>query len=106
MIEDDIINDDTRRLAINKGWDVENVMHCLLTQSKLQKWLREKHNCIVEVPFTKYAGINKLTYFSTVDYYRLDWNFINPEDSDYTSEDFDKYEYALETGLYEALKLL
>ena len=75
------------------------------TQSLLQKWLREVHNCIVEVQFEKLPCLNQLDWIVTVDYYKPDFSNLT-EESDYESDYFSTYEEALEDGLYNALKLI
>jgi hypothetical protein len=74
-------------------------------QSLLQRWLREVHNCIVEVTFEKLEDLNKLDWICTVDYYKPDFSNLTDE-ADYISDYYDTYEQALEAGLYEALKLI
>ena len=76
------------------------------TQSLLQKWLREKHNIIVEVkPIEWYSP--KFVFYLLIwhkdtiiqikrtekDLPKIKWEFFN-------------YEKALEKGLFEALKLI
>ena len=105
MTDNSIILEETRKLAIQKGWKVEKVMRCLLSQSLLQKWLREVHNCIVEVQFEKLVCLNQLDWIVTVDYYKPDFSNLT-EEADYKSDYFSTYEEALEDGLYNALKLI
>lgn len=78
------------------------------TQSLLQKWLREKHNIIVEV------NVNRLLC-NSYNIMLLKINpIINSKDSDREAvevliEDYpyyETYEKALEKGLKEALKLI
>jgi hypothetical protein len=76
------------------------------TQSLLQKWLREEHNCIVEISFNKKENENFLRYSMTVDYYKKDWSGIENDDYDDYDNGFDTYEEALEAGLLSALKLI
>ena len=83
-----------------------NLHYRAVSQSILQRWLREVHNCIVEVLFCKQENINILQWHSTVDYYTSNWQFIPSEESDFVSDLYDTYEEALEIGLIEALKLL
>ena len=69
------------------------------TQSLLQKWLREKHNCVV---FTKpWIGANFFissdTFYSEI--------YLNQYRKGETELE-DTYEEALEKGLQEALKLI
>lgn len=62
------------------------------TRSRLQRWLREKHNIVV---WCEYAGNG--------------WNLIIDDDSpkgDLYKEGFDTYEKALDKGLKEAIKLI
>lgn len=68
-----------------------------VTQSLLQKWLREEHNLFLTICFDRNTAN---TYF----YYRIDSGCgdINQESIHY----FTNYEKALEEGLYKALKLI
>lgn len=64
------------------------------TQSLLQKWLREKHNIHIQIlPYNHKYLISILKYGQ---------NGSNPN----FDNEFDTYEEALETGLFEALKLI
>ena len=77
------------------------------TQSLLQKWLREEHNCIVEVTFysENIESIKDIKYTVEIDYYGKDFHNIG-DSSDYYSSGYDTYEKALEVGLFEGLKLI
>lgn len=102
MIDDSIISEETRKLAIQKGWDVEKVMRYLLSQSSLQKWLREVHN--IEV-FVTYWSEKTSKEFGHKCYEVLVYD--KKVESEYVySEYFSIYEEALEDGLYQALKLI
>ena len=76
-------------------------------QSLLQKWLREEHNCIVEVTFysENIESIKDIKYEVEIDYYGKDFHNIG-DSSDYQSNGYDTYEKALEVGLFEGLKLI
>jgi len=68
------------------------------TQSLLQKWLREKHNIHIDISISS-ATPYKIFYYRILhigEYFTLSHN--EPE--------FNKYEEALEKGLYEALELI
>lgn len=69
------------------------------TQSNLQKYLREKHNIIVEVLiFDKgFLEMNKFCYQYRVYNNSMDW---------ITGLEFKTYEEALEKGIYTALNLI
>ena len=77
------------------------------TQSVLQKWLREIHNCIIEITFYGYniTSVKDIKYEIEIDYYGKDFN-LTGDSSDYSSSDYDTYEEALEVGLFQALLLL
>ena len=66
------------------------------TQSLLQKWLREKHNVIVEI-----GGINCHIDVSFIKYYSYNimGNLYNQNDDEHNT-----WEEALEAGLQEALE--
>lgn len=67
----------------------------LTSQSLLQKWLREKHNILVEISFdTVTFGYRIFNPFKSSDYF-TNWKFQTWG-----------YEEALEIGLQEALKLI
>ena len=77
------------------------------TQSSLQKWLREEHNCIIEVTFygENIIALDDIKYAVEIDYYGKNFNFIS-DSSDYYSNGYNTYEEALEVGLFNALKLI
>jgi len=129
---DELISLETAQLAKEKGFDVittyfydksgerdvcgyENwnkgygkACSCC-TQSLLQKWLREKHNCIVEVLFNFDIILtkNKILWSVNVDNYTVDVLSNLSDESDFISNDlFNTYEEALEIGLQEALKII
>jgi len=67
------------------------------TQSLLQKWLREMHNIHV-CPFDEFNKFILLVNCYDSEGNKIEkWQFKGP---------YDKYEEALEIGLYEALKLI
>ena len=78
-----------------------------LWMCELQKWLREEHNCIVEVTFysENIESIKDIKYEVEIDYYGKDFHNIG-DSSDYYSSGYDTYEKALEVGLFEGLKLI
>lgn len=77
------------------------------TQSLLAKWLREVHNCIIEITFygENIISLDDIKYEVEIEYYGKNFNFIG-DSSDYYSNDYDTYEEALEVGLFNALKLI
>lgn len=77
----------------------------LCTQSELQKWLREEHNCIVEVTHPGPNENNEIIYNAIGDYYGDKLQFI--DDCRYFyGKSFKTYEKALEAGLLEGLKAI
>lgn len=76
------------------------------TQSLLQKWLREEHNSIVEVVYSKQDYTSPIKFESTVDYFTKELEYEITIDPEFSSEKFLKYEDALEIGLFNALKLI
>lgn len=126
--EEDYVSFDAAKMLKNKGFDefcrytyMENensVGITNTTNSKLpegvysmptlyqaQKWLREKHNCYVQITYEAYkTGVNNLVQVL----------FYEPNDNDCWSNkstgvygdnaEFDTYEDALNFGILEALK--
>ena len=84
------------------------------TQSLLQKWLREVHNCFINVlPHRDGDSKNKqwkskkdVFWTVEVDYYGKNFEIELTDDSDFTQHFNKSYEEALEIGLYQALKLI
>jgi hypothetical protein len=68
------------------------------TQSLLQKWLREKHNILIET-----IGNNTNKKFAVKVYFH---NHINDKTSVGISPFYETYEEGLEEGLVTALKLI
>jgi len=78
------------------------------TQTILQKWLREEHNCIVEVIY-QYGKLTKwkIVYYVTVDYLGKNMELPITSEPDFQSTTvYSKYEDALEIGLKNALLLI
>ncbi len=133
-MKEDIVRFDTAELAREKGFDIgddNSVAYSLKdktihraeylsyndiayapTQSLLQKWLREEHNCFITVflcggekydePFYPYDSFSQSEIFFTICiHYKGESKWIN--NKDYSSN---TYEEALETGLIEALTLI
>lgn len=78
------------------------------TKSLLQKYLREKYNCYVEVNYYS-NNITKLIdirYSVEVNYYGKNFELPITEDADLEKWGFSTYEDALEYGLFEAMKLI
>lgn len=81
------------------------------TQSLLQHWLREVHNCHVEVSYhtpLDYTPATKenIKYAVEVNYYGKDFDKPLTGEEDFGDDHFKTYEEALEIGLQEALKLI
>lgn len=101
-MEDTRITFETAKLAKEKGCNLENCTcggypDCIcsdkrISQSLLNKWLREKHN----IHLIAYKNIN-------IDGY--DWCFITT-DGITNINSYKTYEEAYEIGLQEALKLI
>ena len=99
-MEDTLINFETAKLAKEKGFDfiyiIDNELtnHSLITQSLLQKWLREVHNIHITV-----TSISQESW---------QYHIQKPKDKlgDNYNEDYENYEEALEDGLQESLKLI
>jgi len=75
----------------------------LLWMTELQKELRDKYNCLVEVSFFKKDYKNELGWSVSVDNYKTDWS--NQTEIDYYKTYFINHDKALEDGLYNALKM-
>ena len=114
-MEDQLISFKTAKLAKEKGFYIEDQnnhipRYNLPTQSLLQKWLRELHNCFIEVgihsPENKYFTKRNLRYFVKINYYGKNFNIEMTDDEDYLKINIKTYEEALEIGLQEALKLI
>ena len=84
------------------------------TQSLLQKWLREVHNCFIDIlPHRDGDSKNKqwkskkdVFWSVEVDYYGKDFKIELTDDADFTQHFNNSYEEALEIGLQESLKLI
>ena len=84
------------------------------TQSLLQRWLREVHNCFIDIlPHRDGDSKNKqwkskkdVFWSVEVDYYGKDFKIELTDDADFTQHFNKSYEEALEIGLQEALKLI
>lgn len=100
-MEDVLINFKTAKLAEEKGFDFDYIVnneltiHSLITQSLLQKWLREVHNIVVLIH--QYSDTKRYFYLTNEEYnFECDWNKLS----------YETYEEALEIGLRENLKLI
>ena len=99
-MEEQLISYETAKLAKEKGFDfiyiIDNELtnHSLITQSLLQKWLREVHNIHITV-----TSISQESW---------QYHIQKPKDKlgDNYNEDYENYEEALEDGLQESLKLI
>lgn len=111
-MRDELITFETAKLAKEKGYDlVGNGLYKRATQSLLQRWLREVHNCHVEIIWYSpengsYVTKENIKYYVEINYYGKDFNLPLGEEADYKEYNFDTYEKALEKGLQEALKLI
>ena len=84
------------------------------TQSLLQKWLREVHNCFIDIlPHRDGDSKNKqwkskkdVFWTVEVDYYGKNFEINLTNNADFTQHFNKTYEEALEIGLYQALKLI
>ena len=85
-----------------------------LWMCELQKWLREVHNCFIDIlPHRDGNSKNKqwkskkdVFWSVEVDYYGKNFEIELTDDSDFTQHFNKTYEEALEIGLYQALKLI
>lgn len=77
-------------------------------QSLLQKYLREIHNCHVEVTYygNSITESKDIIYFVEVNYYGKSFEIPISEDADIVKWEFITYEDALEYGLFESMKLI
>ena len=84
------------------------------TQSLLQRWLREVHNCFIDIlPHRDGNSKNKqwkskkdVFWSVEVDYYGKNFEINLTNNADFTQHFNKSYEEALEIGLQEALKLI
>ena len=84
------------------------------TQSLLQKWLREVHNCFIDIlPHRDGDSKNKqwknkedVFWTVEVDYYGKNFEIKLTNNADFTQHFNKSYEEALEIALFEALKLI
>ena len=84
------------------------------TQSLLQRWLREVHNCFIDIlPHRDGDSKNKqwknkedVFWTVDVDYYGKNFEINLTNNADFTQHFNKSYEEALEIGLYQALKLI
>ena len=98
-------------LATSIGFIPQNLSISWKTDSylwmcELQKWLREKHNSIVEIVYSKQDYTSPIKFESTVDYFTKELEYEITTEPEFRSEKFLKYEDALEIGLFNALKLI
>lgn len=108
-MEDQLISHETAVLAIKVGiekdiWieydeiqgttDSFESIHHQITQSLLQRWLREEHNIHINCMFSNREDINGYFY-----------GIIESKESE-DCKVYETYEEALEVGLQEALKLI
>ena len=91
-------------------WDIP----LFIQMSYIQKWLREVHNCFIDIlPHRDGDSKNKqwkskkdVFWSVEVDYYGKDFKIELTDDADFTQHFNNTYEEALGIGLYQALKLI
>jgi len=82
------------------------------TQSLLQRWLREVHNCVIEIELhgeeeTEWKiNPDNFLFEYIVNYYGNPFEFTLSDDNDLCDYNFKSYEEALESALFESLKLI
>ena len=116
-MNDQLISFKTAVLAKYKGFNFDYVIenkltiHSLITQSLLQKWLRETYNCFVEA--SAHSPENGSTISKSnvrfqveVNHYGKDFEISFTEDEDFFEYNIESHEQALELGLQEGLKLI
>ena len=101
-----LINYETAILA--KTLEIGTDLDIFCTQSYLQKYLREIHNCHVEVTYysNNTTKLIDIKYSVEVNYYGKNFELPITEDADLKKWGFLTYEDALEYGLFEAMKLI
>lgn len=85
-----------------------------LWMCELQKWLREVHNCFIDIlPHRDGDSKNKqwkskkdVFWSVEVDYYGKKFEIPYTEESDFIKTFNNSYEKALEIGIFQALKLI
>lgn len=100
-MKDEEIELNTAILAWKKGFPKKLGK---ITQSLLQKWLREKHNIHVECVHTTLDTLNNILYYCNIYNYENHHYLtqLNPIETKF----YNNYEQALEEGLYKALELI
>ena len=87
----------------NEDNDYTPIKYYVLSQSLLQKWLREKHSIHIEIiGFVSGDEESNCYYYHLRDMTKYDSLLVIPDNDDI----YDTYEKALESGLYESLKLI
>lgn len=82
------------------------------TQSLLQRWLREKYNCIIVIsPHRDYynecwKSKEDILWEVSVNYYGTKLDIEYTDKSDFNAHHFNTYEKALEEGLKQGLMLI
>jgi len=84
-----------------KNSELEPFEYSAPTQSLLQKWLRDEHDCLVEI-----TTAGKDEHYVKVLLPDIMSPYFEPEQESIGDVDFETYEQALEAGLIEALKLI
>jgi len=118
-MQDELIKYQTAKLAKEKGFNLDNYLiiddenprnlssnfnpreyqpwYLSITQSLLQRWLREKH----DIHVSPQTGLGHDVWWSYI------WIEISTNDILFDKDgSFDTFEQALEEGLYTALKLI
>jgi len=111
LITSDSLIKNSHKFMLNRGYSSAP------TQSELQTWLRDVHNCIVIVDYHSRIESNDFTpngfksksdikFKVEIDYYGTNFEIEQGGETDYLNYDFDSYEDALEDGLVKALMML
>lgn len=93
---------------------INEVLYARPTQALLQKWLREVHNCFIDIlPHRDGDSKNKqwkskkdVFWTVEVDYYGKNFEIPYTENADFVKNFNRNYEKALEIGIFQALKLI
>lgn len=94
-------HDDGRRPI---DFNYEGELWSAPTQALLQKWLREKHQVLVEANYRKFAIRDGDGYFYTCGSKK--YHSVNSYFGKNVFQPFDTYEEALEVGLQQGLKIV
>lgn len=103
-MEEQLILSETAKLAKEKGFNIRDPKYWYpnVTQSLLQKWLREVHKVLV-FPFIAW---NLITWGYNIHFIDSKDVYEELDKRVYHGANYKSYEEALESGLQEALKLI